>query len=75
MQLASLEAKLGGGLGIFDLSPSSFLPPSLSGRNADMTEILLTGSLSLNSINPLLISLIFVLFIIREKTNGYIVYI
>ena len=76
MQFASLKAKLGGGLGVFGLLPSSFLSPSLSGRNADMTEILLTGSLNLNSINqPLISSSFFVLFVIREKIYGYIVYI
>ena len=74
MQFASLKAKLGEGLGVFGLLPSSFLSPSLSGRNADMTEILLTGSLNLNSINqPLISSSFFVLFVIREKIYGYIV--
>ena len=37
------------GSGPFSLSHSSFL--SLSGRSPDMTEIFLTGTLSLNSIN------------------------
>ena len=54
MKLASLEANLGGGRGLLVypilLFPLFFLSDSLSGRHCDMTEILLTGTLSLNSI-------------------------
>ena len=75
MQFASLKAKLGGGLGVFGLLPSSFLSPSLSGRSADMTEILLTGSLNLNSINQPLISssfLFYLLFVRKYMVTLYI---
>ena len=60
MKCASLQANFDGGWGIvfylilllsltFSLSLSLSL--SLSGRSLNMTEILLTGTLSLNSIN------------------------
>ena len=50
MKYALLKANLGGGQGLL-VYPIllSFLP--LSGRGPDMTEILLTGTLSINSIN------------------------
>ena len=47
MKFASLEAYLGGGFGHVILSHSFH---TLSGRSPDMPEILLTGTLSLNSI-------------------------
>ena len=49
MKYASLEANLGVGQGLLD---HPILPFSLlhSGRSLDMTEILFTGTLSLNSI-------------------------
>ena len=43
-------------MGPFSLSHSSFPSPSLSTRSPDMTELLLTGTLSFNSINQLLLS-------------------
>ena len=50
MILASLEANLGGGWGLF-VYPILLFSLLLSGRSPNMTEILLTGTLSLNSIS------------------------
>ena len=54
MKFAAREANFGGGgspWGPFSLSLSSFFSPFLSGRSPDITQILLIGTLSLNSIN------------------------
>ena len=53
MEFASLEANLGG-VGAL-LSISFFFSLPLSGRSSDMTEILLTGDLSQNSIYEYLV--------------------
>ena len=50
VKFASLDTNLGGGWGLFSLS-YSFVSTSVSGRSPDMTEILLTGTLSLNLFN------------------------
>ena len=51
MKFASLEANLGGGWGLRVFYPILLFSLPLSGKIPDMTEILLTGTLSLNSIN------------------------
>ena len=48
MKLASLEANFGGGWGLFVYPFLLFYLP-LSGRRPNMTETMLTGTLSLNS--------------------------
>ena len=53
MKFASLEENLGGGLSV---SPILLLSLPASGRRPHKTEILLTGSLSLNSIKNNLLS-------------------
>ena len=50
LKFASLEANLGGGWGLLVYPILLFYLP-LSGRSPNMTEILFTGSLSLNSFN------------------------
>ena len=50
MKVASLETNLGWNYGLFSPSHSTYFLP-LSGRSPNMTEILLTGTLSLNSVN------------------------
>ena len=50
MKFASLETNLGEGWGLLVYPNLPFCLP-LSGRSPDITEMLLTGSLSLNSIN------------------------
>ena len=56
MKFASLETNLDGA---FKSSIAFFLSiPSLSRRSPDMTEMLLTGTLSLNSINPNCLALV-----------------
>ena len=51
MEFASLEANFGGGWGLFVYHILLFSRP-LTGRSRDISEILLTGTLDLNSFNP-----------------------
>ena len=56
MIFASLEANLDGGILVFyPILPFSL---ALSGRSTDMTEILLTGTLCLNSIEIFNLSIV-----------------
>ena len=49
MKFTCIKTNLGGCWDLFSLFHSSFLSPSLSEKSPDMTEILLTGTLFLNS--------------------------